>query len=125
MRINFLDHVAIRVSDMEQSAAWYENVLGLTRFGDPEHWGPAPYMLVSGESGIAIFPKREDDDLNYVAERMHIAFNVDNNSFETFKKSLNHKGIEFTEEDHYYFHSIYLNDPDGYKIELTTRVRAS
>ncbi len=122
MRINFLDHVAIRVSDMEKSAVWYENVLGLSRFNDPNNWGEAPYMMTAGESGIAIFPKKSDDDLDYINSRIHIAFNVDNNSFETFKKSLNHKGIEFSLEDHYYCHSLYIKDPDGYTIELTTRV---
>ena len=29
--INFLDHVAIRVADLEVSAVWYEKVLGMKR----------------------------------------------------------------------------------------------
>jgi len=30
------------------------------------------------------------------------------------------KGMEFHFEDHSISHSIYLRDPDGYEIELTT-----
>lgn len=29
IKLNYLDHVAIHVVDMEKSAAWYEEVLGL------------------------------------------------------------------------------------------------
>ena len=32
IEIEFLDHVAIRVADLEASALWYEKVLGLKRY---------------------------------------------------------------------------------------------
>ncbi len=122
MKINFLDHVAIRVNDMEKSAKWYEDNLGLSRFEDSDNWGPFPFMMISGTSGIALFPKKEHDDLDYVSARMHIAFNVDNESFEQFQISLKNKGIDYSFEDHHWFHSIYMKDLDGYTIELTTRI---
>ena len=46
--IAFLDHVAIRVKDMEVSAGWYESVLGLNRYQLPE-WGAFPIFLLSGK----------------------------------------------------------------------------
>ena len=36
--VNYLDHVAISVTDVEKSAEWYENVIGLRRHIVPE-WG--------------------------------------------------------------------------------------
>ena len=120
MKINFLDHVAIRVSDLEKSVNWYETVLGLQVFRSNEHWGPYPVTVQAGSSGIALFPKTETDDLGYVKECMHIAFNVDRQSFREFQHTFEQNGIEFYFEDHHYFHSIYISDPDGYKIELTT-----
>ena len=65
---------------MEKSAKWYEEVLALSRFENAENWASFPFMMISGESGIAIFPKKEVD-LDYVIARIHIAFNVDNKSF--------------------------------------------
>lgn len=120
MNVNFLDHVAIRVADPEVSAQWYESVLGLVPFQDKEHWGDYPIMVQAGASGIALFPIKEGDDLNYVNSCMHIAFNVDRESFRAFQYSFEQNGIEFSFEDHHFFHSIYIEDPDGYKVELTT-----
>ena len=120
MKINFLDHIAIRVSNVETTAKWYEEVLGLKRLETQEYWGPYPVMVVAGKSGVAIFPKKESDVLEQVTSRMHIAFNVDRQSFREFQHTFEQNGIEFYFEDHHYFHSIYISDPDGYKIELTT-----
>ncbi len=44
IEIEFLDFVAIRVADMEASAAWYQKVLGLKRYKLPE-WGDFPLFL--------------------------------------------------------------------------------
>ena len=120
MKINFLDHVAIRVSNLEQSAHWYETVLGLQVFKSDEYWGPYPIMMRSGDSGVALFPKLEGDNLEYVNQRMHFAFNVDRQSFREFQHTFEQKGIEFTFKDHHFFHSLYMTDPDGYTVELTT-----
>ena len=54
INLEFLDHVAIYVADMEASAKWYENVLGLKRYQLPE-WGEYPIFLLSGKTGIALF----------------------------------------------------------------------
>ena len=55
IEIEFLDHVAIRVAGMQASARWYKKVLGLKRYQLPE-WGDFPILLLSGKSGIALFP---------------------------------------------------------------------
>ena len=125
MKINFLDHVAIRVSNVEASAQWYEETLGLKRLDTQEYWGPYPITVVAGESGIALFPEVEGGEHKKVTPSMHIAFNVDKESFRSFQHTFEQKGIEFSFEDHHWFHSIYINDPDGYKVELTTLVMES
>ncbi|WP_255362723.1 hypothetical protein [Tenacibaculum sp. MAR_2009_124] len=48
------------------------------------------------------------------------AFNVTNENFEKAKKRYSELGLDFTIQDHHYFHSIYTLDPDGHKVELTT-----
>ena len=121
--INFLDHVAIYVKDMDISIAWYSKVLGLKKYR-LEKWGDFPIFMFAGKSGIAIFPaKLEDAKCDQASRNIkieHFAFNVSNDDF---KKAQNYFGtldIAYDFQDHHYFHSIYIKDPDGHKVELTT-----
>lgn len=123
--LEFLDHVAIRVHDLNKSAEWYQNVLGLKKYQLPE-WGEFPIFLLSGKSGIALFPANLKDkqlELNSKNVKIdHFAFNVTNENFEKAKKKYTDLNLEFNIQDHYYFHSIYTKDPDGHTVELTTMV---
>ena len=123
--IEFLDHVAIRVKDLNVSAEWYQKVLGLKKYQLPE-WGEFPIFLLSGKSGIALFPAKLDDvqlELNSRNVKIdHFAFNVTNENFEKAKKRYTELNLKFNIQDHYYFHSIYTKDPDGHTVELTTIV---
>ncbi|NVK08486.1 MAG: VOC family protein [Tenacibaculum sp.] len=123
IEIEFLDHVAIRVTDLEASARWYEKVLGLKRYQLPE-WGDIPIFLLSGKSGIALFPANTTDTkLDSSSKNVkidHFAFNVTNENFEKAKKRYTELNLKFTIQDHYYFDSIYTKDLDGHTVELTT-----
>lgn len=59
--IEGLDHVAIRVVDIEASASWYQEVLGLTKYQLPE-WGDFPIFLLAGKSGVALFPANIENE---------------------------------------------------------------
>jgi len=61
IEIAFLDHVAIRVVDVEASAKWHESVLALKRYQLPE-WADSPIFMLSGKSGIALFPAYTADN---------------------------------------------------------------
>jgi catechol 2,3-dioxygenase-like lactoylglutathione lyase family enzyme len=123
--INFLDHVAIRVKDLNTSAEWYEKVLGLKKYQLPE-WGPFPIFMLAGKSGIALFPANQDhqalDQNSRNVKIDHFAFNVSNEDFEKAKKHYETINLEYSFQDHHYFHSIYTKDPDGHVVELTTLV---
>ena len=123
LEINFLDHVAIRVIDLEVSAAWYEKVLGLKRH-QPAEWGDYPIFMLSNKSGIALFPANENDkQINLSSNNVkidHFAFNVNKENFEKAKKRYAALNLDFNIQDHHYFHSIYTKDPDGHTVELTT-----
>jgi len=123
IEIQFLDHVAIRVADMEAAAAWYEKVLGLKRYQLPE-WGDVPIFLLSGKSGIALFPANiADPELDPASKNVkidHFAFNVTKENFEKAKKRYAELSLDFDVQDHHYFESIYTKDLDGHTVELTT-----
>jgi catechol 2,3-dioxygenase-like lactoylglutathione lyase family enzyme len=123
IEIEFLDHVAIRVADVEASAKWYETVLGLKRYQLP-HWGEYPIFLLSGKSGIALFPAITTDTAFDPSSKNvkidHFAFNVTRENFEKAKKQYTALNLTFEIQDHHYFQSIYTKDPDNHIVELTT-----
>ena len=118
-----LDHVAIVVTDVERSVAWYREVLGLERIHDA--WGNEPAVVGAGGSGIAIF-QVTGDGVTQVAPNHgsiglnHLAFRVDRSNFERAQEHLRSCGIKFHFEDHGISHSIYFTDPDGHLLEITT-----
>ncbi len=123
IKLEFLDHVAIRVKDLEASVAWYQKVLGLKRYQLPE-WGDFPIFMLSGKSGIALFPANlndaECDNNSRNVKIDHFAFNVTKANFEKAKRKYEALNLDFDIQDHYYFDSIYTKDPDGHTVELTT-----
>ena len=123
IEIEFLDHVALRVVDIEASANWYEKVLGLKPYQLPE-WGTYPIFLLSKKSGIALFPANANDpSLDATSKNVkidHFAFNVTKENFEKAKQRYAELNLDFDIQGHHYFDSIYTKDPDGHTVELTT-----
>lgn len=121
--INFLDHVAIYVKDMEVSINWYAKVLGLKKY-QLEKWGAFPVFMMTNKTGVAIFPANlNHDKINSKSKNVrieHFAFNVTNNDFINAQNHFKSLNIPFEFQDHHYFHSIYVRDPDNHKVELTT-----
>ncbi|HPG09852.1 MAG TPA: VOC family protein [Saprospiraceae bacterium] len=121
--IECLDHVAIRVKDLEVSAGWYQSVLGLKRYQFSE-WGPFPIFMMAGKTGIALFPAKMDDpELNGLSKNVkidHFAFQVNRDNFEKAIDKYSALNLDFSIQDHHYFDSVYTRDPDGHVVELTT-----
>lgn len=121
--IDCLDHVAIRVRDMEKSKKWYEKVLGLKTY-QFEAWGDIPIFLLAGTTGIALFPADASREIPPSESKHvkidHFAFRVSREAFEQAKIHYQNTGIDYHFQDHTYFHSIYTKDPDGHTVELTT-----
>lgn len=123
LKLQHIDHIAITVRDVAESAQWYRDVLGLQhRF--PGQWDGIPTMMFAGETGLALFPVKSDDPhappgRDTIAVQ-HIAFRVDRQSFHSAQEELRERRIHFHFEDHEISHSIYFHDPDGHELELTT-----
>jgi catechol-2,3-dioxygenase len=116
-RTEGLDHVALAVSDLDRAESFYSEVLGLERV-IPE-WDP-PRVMASEGSGIALFPEQDDSLRDTPPRILHVAFRVDREAFEAAQTELSERGIDTSFSDHGASHSIYFEDPDGHRLELTT-----
>ncbi|MCJ7466309.1 MAG: VOC family protein, partial [Maribacter sp.] len=105
------------------AADWYQNVLGLKKYQLPE-WGDYPIFMLAKKSGVALFPANTSDTKIDVKSKNvkidHFAFNVTEENFERAKKWYAELNLKFQITDHHYFKSIYIKDPDGHTVELTT-----
>jgi catechol 2,3-dioxygenase-like lactoylglutathione lyase family enzyme len=120
--IEGFDHVAIAVRDLAASREWYARVLGLERrFAD--EWGEVPSVMCAGSACVALFPVEGEGKPAPGRESLvmrHFAWRVGRANFVRAQEHFRDLGIEFEEADHGIAHSVYVSDPDGHRIEITT-----
>lgn len=115
-----IDHVALSVRDVEQSARWYIEVLGFEHRW-PGMWDGVPIFVGKGTTALALFPRRGSGDASRPGSGMsHLAFRTRRDGFVAAQRELQQRGITFSFEDHEISHSIYFRDPDGHELEITT-----
>jgi catechol 2,3-dioxygenase-like lactoylglutathione lyase family enzyme len=123
MQLEGIDHVALSVRNIEQSAKWYMEVLGFERLHEGM-WNGVPTFIGKGNTGIALFPARSDAKSTSSSHRelrmLHLAFRANRGDFLAAQRELEERGIKFDFQDHEISHSIYFRDPDGHQLEITT-----
>ena len=120
VELEALDHVGLVVSDVSRSVRWYQEVLGLRRAHE-EAWGEFPAVLEANGSGVALFPNedggprpgRRPDAPRRVPDLTPGAGGRP-------RSELAARGVEYEEGDYGVAWSVYLPDPDGYQVEITT-----
>ena len=121
MELRRLDHVSLNVNDRPRSIAWYHDVLGLEKHGSP-HRDDWPVFMGDLGACVALFqaqvesPGRAPESTGL----RHVAFMVERDDLAGAHERLRKHGVEFRFEDHGNAHSLYLADPDGNVIELTS-----
>ena len=119
-----IDHVAVTVTDLKKSIAWYQDVLGLERRYE-DAWGDYPAMLCAGSTCVALFPSGGNESSakgTGTAQGMirHLAFRTTYADLLEAEKNLHERGIAFEFQNHGIAHSICFADPDGHQLEITT-----
>jgi catechol 2,3-dioxygenase-like lactoylglutathione lyase family enzyme len=120
-RLQRLDHVSLNVGDRPRSIDWYRDVLGLELMNEP---GADDWPAFMGRFGacVGLF-QAQSPAAGRKAEAVgfrHLAFMVGREDLEHARAHFAELGVEFRFEDHGNAHSVYVRDPDGHTIELTT-----
>jgi catechol 2,3-dioxygenase-like lactoylglutathione lyase family enzyme len=119
MELEALDHVGLTVRDVARSVRWYQEVLGLRR-AHQEAWGDFPAVVEANGSGVALFPLDAGDPPPPPDPLRHVAFRTSRRGLDAAKAELRARGVEFEERDYGVAWSIYMPDPDGHLVEITT-----
>lgn len=131
--IKGLHHTAFRCRDSEQTRAFYEDFLGLplaetleiglTKTGNQSQYLHTFYQMDDGsflaffEAPSMPFEFKEQHDFD-----LHIALEVPHEHMMAMKQKAEAENRECRGvSDHGFIHSIYLRDPNGYVVELTTK----
>jgi catechol 2,3-dioxygenase-like lactoylglutathione lyase family enzyme len=132
-----IHHTAFRCRDAEETRRFYEDILGLPLAAalvfeqEPGTGKPHPYMHLFFSLGdgnyIAFFDAPDsanavDFTLTHGFDR-HVAFEAENmETLMAHKARLDDAGINnFGPLNHEFVHSLYMWDPNGLQIEITTR----
>ncbi len=130
MDIVDLDHVAIRVTDLDRALAFYHDLLGLP-IRDHERYdaGEVPYVaVVVGGRHIHLVPT-EDEEIDVGGEHLCLLVRSDEvdsrEELDVLLESLRERGIEVEDGEPYRRYgaygrawAAYVRDPDGRRVEL-------
>ncbi|WP_075288939.1 VOC family protein [Pararhizobium arenae] len=117
-----LDHFALLVRNVARSTAFYRDVMG---FSPIERTGSHGVQWLEIGGGDAIHLIQNDFGATHVTKDTHVA--VSTADFDAFVAHLNALGIAFTDwpgnpgkigVHRNGFRQIYVQDPDGYWIEI-------
>jgi catechol-2,3-dioxygenase len=119
-RIRKLGHIVLFVRDLEASADWYCDILGMERV--TAHEGIPAVFLSFGrrDHDIALFKVPDGRALGH-HDAEHFAFEIDGDldALRAFKARLDEKGVTITGTvDHGISYGVYFLDPDGHQLEV-------
>jgi catechol 2,3-dioxygenase-like lactoylglutathione lyase family enzyme len=125
MMITGINHITLSIKDVEESFAFYTQVLG---FRPVARWPKGAYLL-AGALWVALVL---DERLRATAlpEYTHIAFSVAQADFAALSQRIVDAGATIWQPNRTEGDSLYFLDPNGHKLEihasdLETRLRTA
>ena len=125
MKVKKLLHTRMRVSDMEQTIAFYTNVLGLEVLEQkvsPRGSHLAFLKVPNSEELIELTSFPPSGPVRVQEDLVHLAFQVE--SLDDTIASLNAQGVKVTDgptQTSSGSRFIFIDAPDGYEVELIER----
>lgn len=126
-----IDHVALRVSELERALEFYHGTLGMeVRDRDRYESGEVPFVaVVAGGRHIHLVPAEEDEDIDVGGEHICLLLRSSekdtDDEMDTLIERVEDAGYEVEEGEPYdrygaygYDPAVYVRDPDGRRVEL-------
>ena len=111
MQMRAVNHLSLVVSDVEESADFYQRVFGMERVASEDGFrfltcGDADVVLVAGEP--------------LIHRRFHFGFRLDTRGeVDAWRTRLDGEGaVTSGPDDHGNYYTFSCRDPDGYAIEI-------
>jgi catechol 2,3-dioxygenase-like lactoylglutathione lyase family enzyme len=125
MNLQQIDHIGLNVRDLVTSAEFYRKVLGFTIV----HKWTTTWMVGTDMMRLGLFQRPRSVplcDIDNAIAITHVAFRTDAAGFSAAQAELKKSGIAFEPpEDTGIAYSIFILDPDGHQIEITTYDRTN
>ena len=119
--VSELNHVNIETTDIDRSASFYTNVLGLISGERPNFDRPGYWMYMDNVPIIHIISPLPDNKLLTGSKHAAIShFAVRIKDFEAMREHLTNLSIPYTETSvpNSNRRQFFINDPDGVVVEL-------
>lgn len=124
--IEDIDHIEMIVSDREKAVKWYEEIFGLKPIKELDVWTKIGPLFIGTEDRsvtLALMNGKKDND----GSINRMAFRTTGDKFMNFLERVDDMKLFFLQEkvtkeqvvDHDLSYSIYFDDRDGNKLELT------
>jgi len=126
-QVQGVHHIAIVGSTKQSALDFWHGVLGMPFLFEQPNLGKPDENHLYFDPGdgrlLTVFTNESREDARRHAPREvgcveHLAFNVSRATFTLAPDRLREHGIEFIQRDRGFMDSIYLHDPNGFKIEL-------
>ena len=111
-----IDHVVLHVANLKDSLEFYINVLGMTE----DHGGEDYMFLKCGNQVVGLFEVSHGQEVNEGPDLNHMAFNAEQNGYDTVKSSLENQGVQVRARDGDP-HCVYFDDPDGHTLQINVQ----
>jgi catechol 2,3-dioxygenase-like lactoylglutathione lyase family enzyme len=127
IQVQGVHHTTIVGSTRQSAIDFWQGLLGMPFIFEQPNLGKPDENHLYFDPGdgrlLTVFTNESREDARRPAPREigcveHLAFKVSRATFKQIPARLSERGIEFLERDRGFMDSIYLQDPNGMKVEL-------
>ena len=128
IQVQGFHHITVVGSTRQSAIDFWEGTLGMPFIFEQPNLGKPDENHLYFDPGdgrlLTVFTNETRTDARRIAPREvgcmeHLALNVSRATFALAPARLRERGIEFIERDRGFMNSIYLQDPNGMKVELS------